>query len=75
MKNFCYWQDDAPITIPTYQNKICLLREAEYRIEGDIALSKYSKRTNIFCPYGNAEEAKCCLDYIVMERLNEEYSK
>ncbi len=72
MNNFCYWQDDAPITIPMYKNKICLLREAEYRIDNE---SGIKSKTNIFCPYKNIEEAKCCFDYIIMERLNEQYTK
>ena len=73
MEEFCYWHENAPVTIPLYQNKICLLRQTEYRIETEVGIKN---KTNIFCPYETKEQAILnCPEYKVMERLNEEYSK
>lgn len=73
MENFCYWQQEIPVTIPMYQNKICLLRESEYRIEEE---NEIKNKINIFCPFTTKEQAGFnCPEYKIMERLNEEYSK
>lgn len=73
MENFCYWHENAPTTIPLYQNKICLLRQNEYKIEVEAGIKK---TTSIFCPYKTKEQAAFnCQEYNVMERLNEQHSK
>lgn len=53
MENFCYWQEDAPISFPLYQNKICLLRQSEYKIEKELGIES---KVNIFCPFVTAEQ-------------------
>jgi hypothetical protein len=67
MDNFCYWQEQPVFSILNYNNKICLLREAEYRIEKESgAIEKgLTKGTNIFCPYLTAEQAEVCMEYKV----------
>lgn len=76
MENFCYWHENSPTgnseNYFKYMGKICLLRMEEYKIENE---NEIKNKTSIFCPYKNCEEAKICLDYKVMERLNEQYSK
>ena len=66
MNNFCYWQEDIPIknsfTFINNMQKICLFRQSEYRLDG---------KTNIFCPYLNAEQAEECMEY----RVSKEYGK
>ena len=54
MENFCYWQEDIPVSIPIYQGKICLLRESEYRIEKENGIES---KINIICPFTVAEQA------------------
>ena len=67
MEDFCYWHEDAPFPIPSYQKKICLLREMEFRIEKEAAEKGLVSKINIFCPYANAEQANECMDYKVMK--------
>lgn len=54
MEDFCYWQEDAPIFFPLYQNKICLLRQSEYKVEKELGIES---KVNIFCPFVTAEQA------------------
>ena len=65
-EEFCYWQEAIPDFIQLQYlmktKKICLLRQAEYRIEKE---SGKKETTNIFCPYANAEQALECMEYRV----------
>ena len=66
MKNFCYWQEDAPFPIPSYNDKkICLLREMEFKLikESQEAGLINHEKISIFCPYINAEQAnELCME-------------
>lgn len=70
-KNFCYWQEIPPTPIPMIQNKICLLRQNEYKLEKEAGIEN---KTNIFCPYSTEKEAERCFDYEVSKRIYEKNS-
>ena len=58
--NFCYWHEEVPqltnINFLINKQKICLLRQAEYKLNG---------KTNIFCPYNKEQAEKECKEYNV----------
>lgn len=70
MKNFCYWQESIPyenkLNLLINKQKICLLRQSEYRIENEARLER---KTNIFCPYSTIEEAEDCAEYRVSKGI------
>lgn len=70
MENFCYWQEDASISFPLYQNKICLLRQQEYKIEKELGIEN---KTNIFCPFLSIEQVTE-MDCIAGIKVNEQNS-
>lgn len=70
MENFCYWQEDASISFPLYQNKICLLRQQEYKIEKELGIEN---KTNIFCPFLSIEQVTE-MDCIAGIKINEQNS-
>lgn len=65
--NFCYWQEEPPVSIPLYKSKICLLRQIEYKLNKELGINK---DINIFCPLINAEQA-IEMDCITGIKLNE----
>ena len=68
-KNFCYWQEDPPVSIPMYNNKICLLKENEYRLLKESSEAGLIKNISIFCPYNNAEQALECEQYWLIKDM------
>lgn len=54
MENFCYWQEETPVALPFYKNKICLIRQSEYKIEKETG---NESKINIICPFTAAEQA------------------
>lgn len=70
MKNFCYWQEDAPQTnnsiFKLQDEKICLLRLNEYKIQKELNLTKYGERNNILCPYTEKDKSNC-YEYLLIK--------
>lgn len=69
MKSFCYWQEDPPTPYYLYSNKICLLKENEYRITKELEQAGLTSKINIFCPYLNAEKAEECEQYKLIKDI------
>lgn len=60
-KFFCYWQENPPIINFMYNNKLCLLKENEYKLMKE--LQQTNEKMNIFCPYTDADQAMECEHY------------
>ena len=65
-KNFCYWQENPPIIHPMYSNKICLLKESEYKLSKELG-NEYKE--SIFCIYNDAEQALNCEQYCLIKGI------
>lgn len=69
--NFCYWRVDVPYQLPkNFAQKICLLRQNEYRILDEAKKFKEKGKINIFCPYISAEQAQKCEDYMLIKDID-----
>lgn len=72
MENFCYWQENVPeINKQIYeikQQKICLLRLNEYRLQKELNLTQQGERISIFCPYSEKNSLNC-LDYSLIKDI------
>ena len=69
MEKFCYWQEEIPhftnVNFLINKQKICLFRQAEYKLNGKIS---------IFCPF-TKENKQECSEYKVSEQFYGENSK
>ncbi len=65
-KRFCYWQEVPPVVSPLYTNKICLLKENEYRLAKETGKAE---KINIFCPYLDAEQGLKCEQYNLIKDI------
>jgi len=64
--NFCYWQTNPPVIHPMYKQKICLLKENEYRVAKEL---EKEYKENIFCSYRSAEQALKCEQYTLIKDM------
>ena len=65
-EKFCYWQEDPPIIHPIYNNKICLLKENEYKLAKELGIEY---KQNIFCDYKTTEQALKCEQYCLIKDI------
>lgn len=65
-EKFCYWQEDPPIIHPMYNNKICLLKENEYKLAKELGIEY---KQNILCDYKTAEQALKCEQYCLIKDI------
>lgn len=69
MKNFCYWQENPPFSNSLYNNKICLLKQNEYKLIKESKQKELINKINIFCPYLNANSAEVCEQYKLIKEI------